>query len=233
MNGKIFDQRLVKNQKMAILLKKQLDEELVLGIWEMQENLDEIRNILEISEQTEQSDYKEALMQADEFGSDKRRLEWLSTRALVNSLMAEKTIIYYNEFGKPFLKDSEKVISISHSNDLIAVIIGKHKKVGIDVEKMSNKIGKVAYKFLHTIELQNIDTENIFQLYLHWSAKEALFKVYGKKDLYFNKNLIVDQFKFTNPGILSGLIMKDEMKESFVLNYFTIKEDYLVVWCSK
>ena len=50
-------------------------------------------------------------------------------------------------------------ISISHSNNLTAVLISKGKRVGIDLEFMSGKISKVADKFINNKESITTDPE--------------------------------------------------------------------------
>ena len=53
--------------------------------------------------------------------------------------------LYYDDKGKPHLKDN-RYISITHSFEFTAIIVSK-EHVGIDIEKKRDKILKIAEKF--------------------------------------------------------------------------------------
>ncbi len=54
--------------------------------------------------------------------------------------------LFYDEFGKPHLKD-DKYISITHSFNFSGIIVSENK-VGIDIEKQRPIITKIASKFV-------------------------------------------------------------------------------------
>ena len=71
-----------------------------------------------------------------------------------------------------------------------------------------------------------------FHLYLHWCAKEALYKICDKVDINFVTNLSIEPFKPKVKGLISGTVNNSYMNEKFVLDYFTLK-NYSIVWCYK
>lgn len=98
-----------------------------------------------------------------------------------------------DNYGKPYLKNSKFHISLSHSGEYVTAIISKYK-VGIDIQEISKKVEKIKSKFLSKQELKQCDND-ILRLNRYWTAKEALYKGYGKKGLAFIENIIVTPFK--------------------------------------
>ena len=131
----------------------------------------------------------------DSFKNISRKIEWLSVRALVKTMLGKDTRILYNAENKPFVRGNTHNISISHSNNLTAVMISKDKRVGIDLEFMSGKISKVANKFINEREniIEDADLSK-FHLYLHWCAKEALYKICDKQDINFRDGITIAPF---------------------------------------
>lgn len=83
----------------------------------------------------------------------------------------------FNEYGKPYLKDSKIYFNISHSKDYVVCIISDDE-VGIDIEyKKDIDYSKIIKKF--KIEEQN-KIHNIDDFYSIWTKKEAYIKMKGK-----------------------------------------------------
>ncbi len=215
---------------MGLFLKKQLDTETLIGIWKIEENLDELlKELFKFGVGENSHD----VLSLKKFNSEARKLEWLSTRVLTNHLFGKNTAITHDSFGKPYLNKTDMNISISHSHGMVAVVLSTKEKIGIDIEKLSEKIAKIALRFLNIEEYQEIEGENkILHLYLHWCAKETLYKIHSKKNLTFTENLKILPFKVSEQGSLQGEIITESTNEKYVLHYFTIDE-YVVVWGSK
>jgi phosphopantetheinyl transferase (holo-ACP synthase) len=60
---------------------------------------------------------------------------------------------------------------------------------------ISDKIIRIKQKFLNAKE-QSITSNDAEQLTIYWSCKEALFKVYGRKDAYLKENMSVTKVQF-------------------------------------
>jgi phosphopantetheinyl transferase len=150
--------------------------------------------------------------------------EWLSTR-LLTATFFEKVQITYNPLGKPFL-DNGWNLSISHSNDFVAIIVNKQNDCGIDIEKISDKVGRIKHKFLNPSDLKNITTAE--HLTLYWGAKEALYKYYGKKEVLFIEHLFIKDFS-PKKNTFKGEINRQDLKVTVPMQYEII-EDYILTY---
>ena len=188
-----------------VLIKRQ--ENHVLGIWEIKENLQEATEI-----------YKKSI--PINFKSDKRQLEYILTRLLLQKI-DENLRISYNEFGAPTL-NCKKNISISHSNDLITIIISE-KEVAVDIEKISNKPLKIKHKFI-----SNKDSvlDNKIEATLAWSAKEAVYKLHQQGRIDFKKDIIIRKIDTIKKQIHTTF-----KKKNLVLNFQDINNHFLVYVC--
>jgi 4'-phosphopantetheinyl transferase len=215
---------------MGLFCKKNYECGSILGIWEITESVDELSlliiNNLNLIEKDILEDIKH----------NRRKAEWLASRVLVKELLGYYSEIYYDAHGRPFLKNNLN-ISISHSEQLVAVLISKEEEIGIDIQKMSDKIAKVALKFLNDDEILNIDLDKSVQhLYANWCAKETLLKIYGRKYIDFRQNIIIPPFKFTDEGKFTGKIQIASSNQEYLLNYQTIfidnhySNNYMMVW---
>ena len=79
---------------------------------------------------------------------------------------------YYNvrkdENGKPYLVDSNKYISISHT-DKFTLVITSNTPIGIDVERIRTIDPKLK-------KLLNISTNNKYLFFKEWTRREAYIK---------------------------------------------------------
>ena len=196
-----------------------------LGLWNVTEDEDTLFSMLCLND----ADCK----RFQSFQNPARRTEWLSVRTLLKEMTGNTTGIHYNERRKPFINDHSYHISISHSNKLTSVLLSKNHRVGIDLEFMSHRIGKIAHKFMSEKEAKALDKEmEFFHLYIHWCAKEALYKICDKDGLNFKTNLIIEPFKPGEKGQIKGKVIRDDHNEDFGMHYFRL-DNYIVVWCMK
>ena len=99
-----------------------------------------------------------------------------------------KELVFKNKaFGKPFLchpVDSTICFNLTHSGSLLLIAFGKVKHVGIDVEKIVNKIDlKGIASLVFSSEEQlflSRSLDPIHDFYALWTAKEAILKVSGR-----------------------------------------------------
>ena len=210
---------------MGVILKNELQEGCMLGIWEITEDYDELRSKLSL--ETEEA------RTLDGFQNNLRKLEWLSVRRLINELTGSNTRIVYTEDRKPYLLDNSSHISISHSKNYTSILMSKFKRVGIDLEFMSHKISNVADRFLNEKEKITESPELLrYHLYIHWCAKEALYKICDKKNINFKKNLTIEPFDPENEGIIKGTVDNVYGIDSYDL-YYRRMGDYTLVWTCK
>ena len=167
------------------------------------------------------------------FSSTSRKLEFLSVRALLSELLGKDAKIVYNKNNKPFLKDGSRFISISHSHKLTAILLSTNEKVGIDLEYMSSNIAAIAFKFLNRKEKVTKEHEDRrYHLYIHWCAKEALYKICDKEGISIRKNITIEPFKVKESGEIKGHVHTDKINESFDL-YYSKYDNYAIVWTKK
>lgn len=210
---------------MPIIAKKELDGDCLLGVWEIEENYNELLSEIHL--------YPGEAEKLDSFKSLERKIEWLSVRILLKELLGHCGQIVYNDKRKPFLIQTNYKISISHSNKLTAIMLSKSRKVGIDLEYMSHRISKIRHKFINSDEYISDDPRlTKYHLYIHWCAKEALFKICDKQDINFAKNLTIEPFDPKRTGIITGWVDNIHWHDKFMLNYYKFG-NYIIVYCCK
>jgi phosphopantetheinyl transferase len=161
-----------------------------------------------------------------------KRLEWLASRVLVRTLLEQNDLpysgIHKDEYGKPFLRELTHHISLSHAYPYVAVQLDKNKPVGIDIEQPTEKLLRIAPRVLSLEELDNAGSD-IRKHCVYWCAKEALYKVYGKRGLHFASQLLVEPFILEEKGDLKGTITVREEKLNVALSY-EIEPEFVVVY---
>ena len=210
---------------MAIIFNEKFECGCQLAIWKITEDFNTLRSQLKLT--------REELETLEKFTHLPRKLEWLSVRVLLNDMIEGELSIYYNKNRKPFIKDNSYFISISHSRDLTAIMLSKERKVGIDLEYMSHRIGSISDRFINLNEKIIEDEEHRkYHLYIHWCAKEALYKICDKQDINFKENLSIEPFEPGERGVLNGWVRNRARNELFPMNYFSLG-NYVVVWTCK
>lgn len=212
---------------MSLYLKKEIDENSILGIWKIEESFEDLlEKLFEFGVEANSHD----ILSLKNFSNKKRKIEWLCTRVLVNTLMNKNTIIEHNQYGKPYIPQSNQTISISHSHDYVAVVMTEKKEAGIDIEILSDKIARLALKFMNIKETEGIEqTNKILHMYLHWCAKETLYKIYSRKELNFVENLYIHPFSVAESGTCRGRISIKDFCNEYDLHYFTFS-NYVIVY---
>lgn len=193
-----------------------------VGVWKIAEPTEFFIDHVILKEQE-----KEYFMK---FQTNLRRKHWLAYRYLLKYLLKKDCGVLYDANGKPFLIDSQECISVSHSGEYAAVIIHPSIPVGIDIEKITPRIEKVYDKFMNEKEMQQIDPiHRLEYLYVHWCAKEALYKMYGKGNLDFTRDMIIEPFPYSEQGIIQSYLIIDGQRLKHELNYIKL-DDYLLVY---
>src|SRR5687767_5712048 len=79
-----------------------------------------------------------------------KRLQHLACRYLLQYLFPDFPIklIQIADTRKPYLEDEAYHFSISHCGDYAAVVASKNKRVGVDIELLSDKIKRIQHKFV-------------------------------------------------------------------------------------
>ncbi len=185
-----------------------------------------------ISETKEELDSLSPEVCPSEIISEQKKLEWLAGRILIKSLVEHSGLEYHglrkDEFGKPFLNEHPHSISLTHSFPYVAAQIDPHQSVGIDLEQPKEKLLKVAPRVMADYEIADAG-QDILKHCVYWCAKEALYKVYGKRGLIFSNHLNIEPFTLQHAGELKGRI-EDNGTEMKVQLYYSIQPDYVLVY---
>tara|TARA_B100000795_G_C22781260_1_gene432399 strand:- start:1090 stop:1716 length:627 start_codon:yes stop_codon:yes gene_type:complete len=160
-------------------------------IWEIQETLADLTTDIKLTENSQS--------RLESMKSILHQKGFVSIRHLLKYAGYVDSDLYYDEFGKPYLKDGN-FISITHSFTFTAIIISKKDIVGIDIEKQRDKIVKIAHKFTPFEEYKTIANHDalVSKLTIVWGAKESLYKIYGKKKLLFLHHIYIEDFAFAD-----------------------------------
>ncbi len=174
-----------------------------------------------------QSDF-ELNLQPSESTQAQRNIQWLAGRAALSALHVDVSSIQKDEFGKPHLGSNSHQISLSHCKKYAAAI-KSNLSVGIDIEEITPRIDRIAKRFVHPNEWAFInESQRLEMLYLLWSGKEALYKLYGKKAVDFQNHMIAQPFELRKSGIFTMKFLKD-VNESFIIQY-EIFDGHTLVW---
>lgn len=187
----------------------------MLGLWTMDECVEElVRQYPMLCEE-----FAEACQR---FKYEGKRRERMSVRALMvemnDGVLPE---VSYNESGKPLLTDGRH-ISISHTKGIVAVIISEHHPVGVDVEYCSDRVSRVARRFVREDEW----TEDMKSLLIIWSAKETVYKLFSEDSLWYDE-MRVAPFQVQVEGNLEVENLKRGL--SVQVGYI-INEDYVLTY---
>lgn len=108
-------------------------------------------------------------------GNEKEKSEWLKKRAL--EYFEILTDLKYTDKGKPYLEGTG--ISVTHDENVTAVILTPSEFVGIDIEKVKeNYPVRVSYRFFKPNEQELVKTPEDF--YKVWCKKESYVKMTGE-----------------------------------------------------
>ena len=128
--------------------------------------------------------------------------EQLGSSILLNDILENyffmdttKVEYIYNEFGKPYIKDSNLYFSLSHSNGVIALAVSK-EEIGLDIELIKDVKDNLAHKVMNEAEY-NIykglsKNDKISYFYEVWTSKEAYVKKLGSALTLNPSNINID-----------------------------------------
>lgn len=205
-----------------LIRKEHTEGGALLGIWKMDESRDDLMHLFP------QHLRKEAMRYLRDIRSERRSIEWLSTRVMLLDLMGKEQIILNREDGSPYLSEGKTNISISHTRDYAAVLLHETRGVGIDIETRSERVIKIAAKFISENEYIDSSQKIIHQL-LHWSAKESLFKLMNEEGIDFRQHLHISPFTPAQKGTIAAHETKTERTQLFNLQY-EVHPDYVLTW---
>lgn len=159
------------------------------------------------------------------------RLQWYATRHLVNELQGEYTEVLKDEFNKPYLAQGKPNVSLTHTAIYAGAMLSHKHIVGMDIEMIRPKIERIAHKFLRQDEIEAIHPdEKLEKLILYWSAKEALYKLHGRKQLEFMTQLLIDPFDLQKKGTATARIIADDIAPDDLTLHYEFFDDHVLTY---
>lgn len=167
---------------MAVVNIREVYPGVSLGLWQMDESPEHLFDLY-----PHLLPYRSSL--DDKYKNDGRKLEFLAIRALMYEMLrgngASKGLLSHagdfthNGQGKPLFRGYH--VSISHTKGYAALILSKKSEVAVDIEYMSDRVERIASKFLRKDErADSLDAKLV-----HWCAKETVFKLFSEENLLF------------------------------------------------
>lgn len=167
---------------MAVVNIREVYPGVSLGLWQMDESPERLFDLY-----PHLLPYRSSL--DDKYKNDGRKLEFLAIRALMYEMLrvngASKGLLSHagdfthNGQGKPLFRGYH--VSISHTKGYAALILSKKSEVAVDIEYMSDRVERIASKFLRKDErADSLDVKLV-----HWCAKETVFKLFSEENLLF------------------------------------------------
>ncbi|WP_108422560.1 4'-phosphopantetheinyl transferase family protein [Flagellimonas amoyensis] len=168
----------------------------------------------------------------DGMKSEAHRRAFLSIRHLMAEAGYKDGDLYYDDFGKPHLKDGN-YISITHSHNFTGIIVSESDEVGIDIEMQRDKILNIAHKFTPIEEYKTLANAEaiIRKLTIVWGAKESLYKIYAQQGLSFLRHINVMDFTFDDSRTVAEILYKGK-KSQYEVEFFEF-EGFTCVYALK
>ncbi len=210
---------------MPIIYKENIGDHAILGVWKISESVDELLSMINFSEGERET--------FEKFKLKSRQAHWLSYRLAIRQLVDTECPceFFYDEHGKLHFANLDYSLSVTHSGLYSGVIISKKHYVGIDIEKLGERINLLAHKFLNEEEMSRLpEKEQHKFLTVVWSAKEALYKLYGKSEVQM-EHMTIMPFVVGDEGIITGKLELDHFKKEYEIKYhFSDDGEYLLVY---
>lgn len=226
-----------------------------IGVWRITEPEDDLRQLSRV--------HPAGLQGISDWKNDSRRKQWLACRALIARMLDQESVcITYDEHGKPSLQGYHGSVSFSHTQEFSAVVFSEGLSAGIDIEKIAPRIHRVADRFLQAGELEHVNRlasrfhkdhglESLPAspvppvqsqvscvtelLTLLWSAKEALYKFYGRPSVDMKNDIYIDAFDYfcNSPVVFTARANSPEGVVKHELQFSRIEDHVLVFTLSQ
>ncbi len=180
----------IVNIKLPLFYQHTINQTTKLGIWHIEED--------------ENFFLKQVPLQQN-ITHPHKRLQHLAGRYLLQYLFPDfpYTEIMIADTRKPYLQNEQYHFSVSHCGNYAAAIVSSTHRVGIDIEIPSEKVERIAHKFIHKSEQQFLSilnaqypilntqpqTTNYKPQTVLWSSKEAIFKWYSLGSIDFKEHM--------------------------------------------
>ncbi|MDR3287001.1 MAG: 4'-phosphopantetheinyl transferase superfamily protein [Prevotellaceae bacterium] len=209
---------------MPLYKKEEFKDGGILAVWQITETEEDLK-IIAATPTAEQENI-------EQMTAHQRRLESYAVRALLTEIFDERVYIGYEEDDSPYIKNTHYKISISHSGKFACIYVHQNTNVGVDIESLSRNFDAVEKKILSDDEQEYLNEKyKQLQLALIWSAKEAIYKLMGERNIKFSKQIQIEKFMpHDDEGKLDAIFIDSEGDEHELELFYQIFEGYEMVW---
>ncbi len=152
---------------MPLTRKQKIDDDSWLAIWKMDEALDSLPRPMQV----DLRQYKAQRLR-------EKLTEYLLLRELTKR---DDLVIAHDDDGAPIVDGYN--VSISHTKGWAAMILSRSHRGGVDMEYMSDRVNKIANRFMRDDERQGTVAGRL----ITWCSKEAAYKYYHEQHLGFHE----------------------------------------------
>ncbi|QNK76621.1 4'-phosphopantetheinyl transferase family protein [Winogradskyella undariae] len=179
-----------------------VNSQTTVKIWKIEESYDDLISPIDLK--------PDSLKRVLGMKSELHQRGFLSVRHLLRAFGYTDQDLFYDDNGKPHLKDG-KHISITHSFTFSGVIVSD-KEVGIDIEKQREKIGVISHKFVdyETNYIKPTDQDYINRLTIIWGIKESLYKLFATPGMLFKEHFLVIPFMLKDGKTVAWIDYKNK-----------------------
>lgn len=184
---------------MPFVYTENITEDCRLVVWQLNETIEALRQLLPPAAD---------LAEYATVSHPQKQREWLAGRVVLGQLLASVEQDFggttKDAHGKPFLVGSDWHISLTHTAAYVAAVAHPTQVVGIDMEKVDDKLRRTARKYLNEEELAQAG-EDLTILCMYWCAKEALYKRNGRNQVSFRNHISIAPFLKTDTTLRGAL----------------------------
>jgi phosphopantetheinyl transferase len=207
---------------MPIIHLEHTHKDLSWCIWKIEESVDTLLQTAHLSDQE--------FIEFQRYHHIKRKEEWLGARNAISSLLRQKGYDYSgiekDEYDKPWVHKGSCHISLAHSYPLAVAMVHENQPCGIDIEKIKPSLTRVSSRFLNEHEISSIN-QNVEGLCIAWTAKESLYKLYGKIPLSFKNQMFLHPFPVNHEGEVRATVSFGGIQKEHRLIYRRIEDYYI------
>ena len=140
---------------------------------------------------------------ASRFQNERRRAEHLAWRRVVRRELGRGVVIDYNDVGAPTVNTPNTHISVAHGGGYVAVAIAA-ECVGIDIESVERDFERAKERYMSPKEMA-LTSDKAWAAKV-WTAKEAMYKLYGCRGIDLRNDLRINDVDSTGLHLKGKLV---------------------------
>ncbi len=189
--------------------------------WKIEEDFDSLFQSVSLQDTS--------LARVEQMKSESHQKGFLAVRMLLQHLGYSDYDLYYDDKGKPHLKDNT-CISISHSHQFSCIALS-NENIGVDLEILKEKTLKIAARYMDTSHLEGLDQKKQLQkATIVWGIKECIFKIKNQIGISFLDHIFESPFALEDKKVNVALHFNNQI-ENFTVDFDCI-EEYIFVCAS-